>query len=82
MAEKVVHIPDDVHEQAKAFCKKNHIHMRDWVSSLIEEGIENVIRFPLNGPQPVKKKDLPKTEGRSSDTEAFEQPPFWGNRKP
>ncbi len=78
MAEKVVHIPDDVHEKAKAYCKKNQMPMRDWVSKLIEEGIENVI--PLHGPQPVQRKELPKTEGKGSDTQAFERPPFWGKR--
>ena len=34
---QVIHLPDEVQEQAMAFCKANHLHAMHWVSRLILE---------------------------------------------
>ncbi len=36
---KVVHLSDDAHNKAKAFCKTHSLKMSDWVAALIEEAI-------------------------------------------
>jgi hypothetical protein len=36
---KVVHLSDDAHNKAKAFCKQHSLKMSDWVAALIEEAI-------------------------------------------
>ena len=36
---KVVHLSDDAHNNAKAFCKEHGLKMSDWVASLIDGAI-------------------------------------------
>ena len=72
--DKVVHVTDSIHAQAKAYCKQRGINLKDWVSQLIEYGISNVI--PITRGVPVEKKTLPKFE-RSDVPNAYEEPPFW-----
>ncbi len=77
--DKVVHVPDSIHAQAKAYCKQRGINLKDWVAQLIEHGISNVI--PIKRVGPVEKKTLPKFE-RGEGPHAYEEPPFWdGYRK-
>lgn len=52
MAEKVVHISEEVHEAAKAFCKKNKRYMKQWVSGLILDAIEREKREANIYPSP------------------------------
>lgn len=36
---KVVHLSDDAHNRAKAFCKEHGLKMSDWVAALIEQAV-------------------------------------------
>jgi hypothetical protein len=36
---KVVHLSDDAHNKAKAFCKQHGLKMSDWVAALIEDAM-------------------------------------------
>jgi hypothetical protein len=45
---KVIHLSDDAHAKAKAFCKEHTLKMSDWVAALIDTAIEggNTITAP------------------------------------
>ena len=36
---KVIHLSDDAHAKAKAFCKEHSLKMSDWVAALIDTAI-------------------------------------------
>lgn len=40
MSKKVVHLADDAHELAKAYCKDSGMKMSDWVAMLIKRAVE------------------------------------------
>lgn len=40
MSKKVVHLSDDAHDLAKAYCKDSGMKMSDWVAMLIKRAVE------------------------------------------
>lgn len=79
MAEKVVHVPDEVHAKAKAFCERHRLHMKRWVSGLILDAISD---DKVRRTTPVTKKKLPATEtGGEDGPKPWERPPFWAADK-
>lgn len=42
MSKKVVHLSDDAHELAKAYCKDSGMKMSDWVAMLIKRAVDPV----------------------------------------
>jgi len=40
MSKKVVHLSDDAHELAKAYCKDSGMKMSDWVAMLIKRAVD------------------------------------------
>jgi len=50
---KVVHLSDDSHRAAKAYCKENGLRMSDWVGSLIEAAIAGSHVEPEAAPAPA-----------------------------
>lgn len=46
---KVIHLSDDAHNKAKAFCKEQGLKMSDWVAALIAREIANGGSEPAPG---------------------------------
>jgi hypothetical protein len=87
---KVIHLSDDAHNKAKAFCKEQGLKMSDWVASLIDAAIasggapamvigaamEDNVRALVQ-----KKKVLEHYEERPQTAEdglpVYAAPPFW-----
>ncbi len=55
---KVVHLSNEAHAAAKAYCKENGLKMSDWVASLITKAI-CFIQEPEPEPVPVPAQPLP-----------------------
>ena len=57
---KVVHISDEAHAKAKAYCKQNDLRMSDWVGELIYQATEAPVRVGAQraGVTPVPRKQL------------------------
>ena len=54
---KVVHLSNDAHAAAKAYCKENGLKMSDWVASLITKAI-CVVQEPTPEPLPAPVQAL------------------------
>ena len=54
---KVVHLSNDAHAAAKAYCKENGLKMSDWVASLITKAI-CVVQEPAPEPIPAPVQAL------------------------
>ncbi len=50
---KVIHLSDNAHNAAKAFCKQHGLKMSDWVADLIADAITNGRVDPRSAPRPV-----------------------------
>lgn len=72
---KVVHLTDDAHDQAKAYCQKHGLNMKEWVAQLIDKGIAQVTRLPID----KKKLETCESEG---EPEPYNRPPFWTGQQP
>ena len=78
MPNKVIHVPDTIHRQAKAFCKQHGLQMSAWVSDLILRalGID-----PESDPVPVKRgKPLSRLTDSGNGEEAGADEPFWSGK--
>ncbi len=53
MSKKVVHLSDDAHELAKAYCKDSGMKMSDWVAMLIKRAVEPQPQVTAPAPAPV-----------------------------
>ncbi len=87
---KVIHLSDDAHNKAKAFCKEHSLKMSDWVASLIAIAIDSGAP-----PQPApssnvralvqKKKHVERYEEEPQNTPdglpVYASPPFWAATK-
>ncbi|RYF11105.1 MAG: hypothetical protein EOO40_03925 [Deltaproteobacteria bacterium] len=80
---KVIHLSDDAHNQAKAFCKTHGLKMSDWVAGLIDAAIGGE---SLSGTSskvlamvPKKKMVEPPAAGVAMGDElpVYAAPPFW-----
>lgn len=56
MSKKVVHLSDDAHELAKAYCKDSGMKMSDWVAMLIKRAVEPA---PVVAPPPPPPPPAP-----------------------
>lgn len=81
---KVVHLSDQAHIKAKAFCKANGLRMSDWVAMLIEEAVAVEQTEPQTRVVVSKKKAAkPASEPIpvSEEAPAYSAPPFWEMRQ-
>ena len=87
---KVIHLSDDAHNKAKAFCKEHGLKMSDWVAALIDAAIAGGdVEMPIGLPPQEdnvrafvqKKKVLEHYEEQNQTAEdglpAYAAPPFW-----
>ena len=90
---KVVHLPNEAHAKAKAYCEPRKLMMSEWVAGLIDAGIEKHREVEaaafLAPPQragvrpglvPVpRRRLLDETPPKSDEDLAvlYEAPPFW-----
>jgi hypothetical protein len=84
---KVIHLSDDAHNKAKAYCKEQGLKMSDWVASLIDTAISSGIgaitpEFDDNVRALVQKKKVlehyEETPQIADDgLPVYAAPPFW-----
>ena len=83
---KVIHLSDDAHNKAKAFCKEQGLKMSDWVAALIDTAITGVGDVEQSNEDNVrvfvqKKKVLEQYEEIPQTAEdglpVYAAPPFW-----
>lgn len=89
---KVIHLSDNAHTQAKAYCREHALKMSDWVASLIHAAVETegVALVELTSEHldddgvrstVPKKKVLEKVENNPQTSDdgmpAYAAPPFW-----
>lgn len=73
MKEKVIHVSDEAHAAAKAYCARNRFHMSTWVCRLIERAIADASSEPVK-----KKQKLPRLDESNTGTDdPYKKPPFW-----
>lgn len=72
MSGKVVHLDSEIHAEAKAYCEKHGIRMKDFVETLIADGVKKVSRL-----QPVGRKRLESLAEDIDGTPVWQRPPFW-----
>ena len=81
---KVVHLSNEAHAKAKAFCEANQLRMSEWVAVLIEEALQGTRKKTEQRPAgivPVQKRKLPQMDEKDErdPAEVFTAPPFWMN---
>jgi hypothetical protein len=84
---KVIHLSDEAHNKAKAFCKEHGLKMSDWVAGLIDAAVAGgfgpVGRVAQGNVRAlVQKKKLlenyTETNGTADDgLPVYAAPPFW-----
>lgn len=87
MSSKVVHLSNEAHSKAKAFCKARGLKMSDWVAALINTAIENDGKVPtaseaapgknaeLTASPPAANSDAPRSESGSKRSSTRTKPP-------
>ncbi len=78
---KVIHVPEDVHCQAKKFCTKHELRMSDWVGTLIAEAFAKAQAQHVTPPSSPKNKVLTKLRSMPQTDDdgvpIFQKQPFW-----
>ncbi len=74
---KVVHLSDDAHNKAKAFCKQHGLKMSDWVADLITEAVVTGRTEPGKAPPPrsITVTAAPVMQAQMPVTERIMAPP-------
>ena len=84
---QVVHLTDEAHEAAKAFCKQHGLKMTEWVSGLVLDAIARTAatgQVPVVGVYPVVPRKMPvqtNPEPTLPGDEPWSKPPFWAGRE-
>lgn len=81
MPNKVVHLSDEAHAEAKHHCDKLGVKMSDWVADLIMKTVadqKTAAAIP-QGAEPVTKKKLETLDNEPSDV--AERAPFWASQE-
>lgn len=79
---KVIHLSDDAHNRAKAFCKMHGLKMSDWVAGLIDAAATRPASVTTGGHvlgMVPKKKfvERPFVDGANEELPVYAAPPFW-----
>lgn len=90
---KVIHLSDEAHAKAKAFCREHGLKMSDWVANLIDTAMQGGEVTPIVVPQQANNKDsnVRALVQKKKQLEAYEEqpqvaddglpvyaaPPFW-----
>lgn len=75
MASKVVHLSDEAHAKAKAYCANRGIRMSDWITGLIMKLIES------STDEVVQGKPVPNFGSRDNHEDVAGREPFWDSGK-
>lgn len=88
---KVIHLSDDAHAKAKAFCREHGLKMSDWVANLIDSAMQGGEVTPIVVPQQSEESNVRALVQKKKVLEAYEEqsqapddglpayaaPPFW-----
>ena len=72
MADRIIHLDEDVHTRAKEFCVAENTTLKEYVTDLINRDLDQRRKE-------VEKRSLPPTV-YGGDPEVASKPPFWAAR--